>query len=73
MCLIGDSSPIVNRLTLLTMRCQLSNMRITVSGLKGHNIILEAVKQLVFISCCRHANALKKLLITDCSINDVTS
>ena len=29
MCLIGDSIPIVNRLALLTMRCQLSNVRIT--------------------------------------------
>jgi len=46
MCLIGDSIPIVNRLTLLTMLCQLSNVRITVSGLKGHKIILEALRLL---------------------------
>ena len=39
MCLIGDSIPIVNRLALLTMRCQLWNVRITVSGLKGHNVV----------------------------------
>ena len=46
MCLIGDSIPIVNRLTPLTIRCQLSNVRITVSALKGHNIILETLRML---------------------------
>jgi len=89
MCLIGDSIPIVNRLALFTMRCQLSNVRITVSGLKGvmfcvmsvlpclvirRNVCyINVIKLLVFISCSRHPNALKKLLVTECSINDVTS
>jgi len=48
MCLIGDSIPIGNRLALLTMRCQLSNVWITVSGLKGHKIYLEALHLMLF-------------------------
>jgi len=48
MCLIDDWIRIVNRLALLTMQCQLSNVRITVSGLMGHNIFLEALHLMLF-------------------------
>jgi len=46
--LIGDWIPIVNRLALLTMQCQLSNVQITVSGFMGHNIFLEAQCLMLF-------------------------
>jgi len=48
MCLIGNSIRIVNGLALLTMRCQVSNMRITVSGFMGHNIFLGALRLMLF-------------------------
>ena len=74
MCLIGDSIPIVNRLALLTMRCQLSNVRITCEML--FNIHVNVIK-LLNCSCVSlvvdMSMHLKKLLITDRSINDVTS
>ena len=81
MCLIGDSIPIVNRLALLTMRCQLSNVRITVSGSSSRQRqeenLPENVIKLLNCSCVSPvvdmSMHLKKLLITDCSINDVTS
>jgi len=37
-CSIGDPIPIVNRLAQLTKQCQLSIVRLTVNGLKGHTI-----------------------------------
>jgi len=92
MCLIGDSIPIVHRLALLTMRCQLSNVRITFVILL-RIVFCHYKKRIISMKCLFNINVnvikqlncscvspvvdmsmhLKKLLITECSINDVTS
>ena len=86
MCLIGDSIPIVNRLALLTnVRITfvillsivvLLLLKRIISMQCLLNINVNVIKQL---NCLRVSPVvdmsmhLKKLLITDCSINDVTS